>query len=105
MQSGKKPTPSPEQIPTPGGVTWGVGPAIQWPTGTDPLIDSGKWVAGPTAVILEQQSGWTYGVLANHVWSFADAGGPNDQPDVNQDLHTALPPPIRGGLNDPHPKH
>ena len=69
MQSGKKPTPSPEQIPTPGGVTWGVGPAIQWPTGTDPLIDRGKWVAGPTAVILEQQSGWTYGVLANHVWS------------------------------------
>ena len=80
MQSGKKPTPSPEQIPTPGGVTSGVGPAIQWPTGTDPLIDSGKWVAGPTAVILEQQSGWTYGVLANHVWSFAE--GVNDQPDV-----------------------
>ena len=45
MQNGKKPTPSPEQIPTPGGVTSGVGPAIQWPTGTDPLIDSGKWVA------------------------------------------------------------
>ena len=103
MQSGKKPTPSPEQIPTPGGVTSGVGPAIQWPTGTDPLIDSGKWVAGPTAVILEQQSGWTYRALANHVWSFADAGGPNDQPDVNQDLHTALPPPIRGRTQRPSP--
>ena len=69
---------------TPGGITWGIGPAIQWPTGTDPLIDSGKWAAGPTAVILKQQSGWTYGVLANQIWSFADAGGPNDKPEVNQ---------------------
>ena len=69
---------------TPGGVTWGVGPAIQWPTGTDPLIDSGKWAAGPTAAILKQQSGWTYGILANQIWSFADAGGPNHRPEVNQ---------------------
>ena len=69
---------------TPGGVTWGVGPAIQWPTGTDPLIDSEKWSAGPTAVILKQQGGWTYGMLANQIWSFADAGGPNDRPEVNQ---------------------
>jgi hypothetical protein len=68
---------------TPGGVTWGVGPAIQWPTGTDPLIDSGKWAAGPTAVILKQQSGWTYGALSNHIWSFADAGGPNNKPEAN----------------------
>ena len=44
---------------SPGGLTWGVGPAIQWPTGTDPLIDTGKWSAGPTAVVLEQQRGWT----------------------------------------------
>ena len=69
---------------SPGGLTWGVGPAIQWPTGTDPLIDSEKWSAGPTTVVLEQQGGWTYGILANHIWSFADAGGPNDRPEVNQ---------------------
>ena len=68
---------------TPGGVTWGVGPAIQWPTGTDPLIDSGKSAADPTAAILKQQSGWTYGILANQIWSFADAGGPNHRPEVN----------------------
>lgn len=69
---------------TPGGVTWGVGPAFLWPTGTDPLIDSGKWGVGPTFVILKQQSGWTYGVLTNHLWSYADAGGPNDRPEVNR---------------------
>jgi hypothetical protein len=68
---------------SPNGLTWGVGPAIQWPTGTDPLIDSEKWSAGPTAVVLKQQGGWTYGILANQIWSFADAGGHN-RPEVNQ---------------------
>jgi len=68
---------------SPGGLTWGVGPAIQWPTGTDELIDSGKWSAGPTAVVLKQHDGWTYGILANHIWSFADAGG-RGRPEVDQ---------------------
>lgn len=27
--------------------------------------------AGPTAVFLRQDNGWTYGLLTNHVWSFA----------------------------------
>jgi hypothetical protein len=76
---------------TPGGITWGIGAAIQWPTGTDPLIDTGKWAAGP---ILKQQSGWTYGVLANQVWSFADAGAPNNRPEVNQMF---LQPPLIPG--------
>ncbi len=67
----------------PGGIIWGAGPAIQWPTGTDEMIRSGKWAAGPTAVILKQQNGWTYGALSNHVWSFADAAG-GIHPDVNQ---------------------
>ena len=40
--------------------------------------------SSPTAVILKQQSGWTYGVLANQIWSFANAGGPNHRPEVNQ---------------------
>ena len=35
-------------------------------------------------MILKQQSGWTYGVLANQIWSFADAGGPNNRAEVNQ---------------------
>ena len=48
------------------------------------MIDSGKWAAGPTFVILKQHSGWTYGILANHIWSFADAGGPNHRPEVDQ---------------------
>ncbi|MEQ1578076.1 MAG: transporter [Hyphomicrobium sp.] len=60
---------SPKQ-PT-NGVIWGVGPVILLPTGTDKLLSTEKWGAGPTAVMLTQQNGWTLGVLANHIWSFA----------------------------------
>ena len=60
------------------GWIWAVGPAFLWPTATDGTIGGGKWGAGPTALVLKQQSGWTYGVLANHVWSYAGSGvGPN----------------------------
>ncbi|MEO4040298.1 transporter [Hoeflea sp. CAU 1731] len=53
------------------GIIWGVGPALLLPTGTDDLLTSGKWGAGPTAVVLTQKHGWTVGALANHIWSFA----------------------------------
>jgi hypothetical protein len=61
------------------GVTWGVGPAFQWPTG-NAEFGSHEWGAGPTAVILKQEGGWTYGILANHIWSYA---GPSGYPDVS----------------------
>jgi hypothetical protein len=58
-----------------GGFTWGAGPALQYRTGTDQLLTTGKWGAGPTVVALQQTGPWTIGVLANHIWSFAgDAG-------------------------------
>jgi hypothetical protein len=58
-----------------GGFTWGVGPALQYRTGTDPLLTTGKWGAGPTLVALQQTGPWTIGVLTNHIWSVAgDAG-------------------------------
>lgn len=50
------------------------------PTGTDTLLTTDKWGAGPTAVALTQQNGWTVGMLANHIWSFA---GDEDRADVN----------------------
>jgi hypothetical protein len=69
---------SPKQ-PT-NGIIWGVGPVILLPTGTDRLLTADKWGAGPTAVALTQQNGWTIGVLANHIWSFA---GDENRADVN----------------------
>jgi hypothetical protein len=66
--------------PTPGGWIWGAGPALLLPTATDDLLGAEKWGAGPTAVVLKQQNGWTYGALANHIWSYA---GESDRAEVN----------------------
>jgi hypothetical protein len=66
--------------PTQGGWIWGAGPALLLPTATDDLLGAEKWGAGPTAVVLKQQNGWTYGALANHIWSFA---GDSDRADVS----------------------
>jgi len=70
---------SPKQ-PTAGGWIWGAGPVLMLPTGSDDLLSAGKWGAGPTAVVLKQDSGWTYGALANHIWSFA---GSSDRADIS----------------------
>jgi hypothetical protein len=67
------------KLPT-NGIIWGVGPAILLPTGTDELLSSEKWGAGPTGVALTQQGPWTIGILANHIWSFA---GDEERADVN----------------------
>ncbi|CAN7373823.1 hypothetical protein LJR219_002234 [Phenylobacterium sp. LjRoot219] len=59
------------------------GPAVLWPTGSSGL-STDKWGAGPTLLALRQEHGFTYGVLTNHIWSFADAGDAGDRPSVNQ---------------------
>ena len=68
------------KAPGAGGIIWGAGPVFLFPTGTDPLLGTEKWGAGPTAVVLKQSGGWTYGALANHIWSFA---GDSSRADVN----------------------
>jgi len=59
------------KVPTSGGWIWGAGPVFLLPTATDRRLGSQKWGAGPTIVVLKQESGWTYGILANQIWSFA----------------------------------
>ncbi|MBC8127782.1 MAG: transporter [Gloeobacteraceae cyanobacterium ES-bin-144] len=60
------------QKPTEGGLIWGVGPVVLIPSASNDLLGSDKWGAGPTIVLLKQQDGWTYGMLANQIWSFGD---------------------------------
>ncbi len=50
---------------------WGAGPVILLPTATDDSLGAERWGMGPTGVILKQTGPWTYGALANHIWSFA----------------------------------
>lgn len=51
-----------------GGWIMGAGPVFLYPSATDDALGGEKWGAGPTAVVLQQKNGWTYGALANHVW-------------------------------------
>ena len=62
---------------SPGGWIMGAGPVLLLPTATDRALGSGKWGAGPTAVVLRQDKGFTYGVLANHIWSYEGWGDQN----------------------------
>ena len=60
------------KAPTADGWIWGVGPAFLLPTASDAkYLGSEKWGVGPTAVVLKQKDGWTYGALVNHISSFA----------------------------------
>jgi hypothetical protein len=83
---------SPKAV-TASGWTWGVGPVFLLPTATDPLLGGEQFGLGPTAVALRQTpSGWTYGVLANHIWSFT---GNSDRADISA---TYLQPFVAKGL-------
>jgi hypothetical protein len=68
------------KAPTAGGLIWGAGPVLLLPTGSNDLLTTDKWGAGPTGVVISQQGQWTLGVLANHIWSFA---GNSRRDDVN----------------------
>ena len=68
------------KAPTAGGLIWGAGPVFLIPTGSDDLLTTDKWGAGPTGVVITQQGPWTIGALANHIWSFA---GDSSRADVN----------------------
>ncbi len=78
-----------------GGWIVGVGPALGYPTATEDGLGSEQWTAGPTFVVLQQSGGWTYGMLANHLWSYAGDGDFDDvsatfvQPFVSYTTHTA----------------
>lgn len=69
------------KAPTAGGWVWGAGAIALLPTATSDALGSEKWGLGPTAVALKQNGMWTYGMLANHVWSFA---GDDNRADYNR---------------------
>jgi len=66
--------------PTDSGWIWGAGPVFLFPTGTDELLTTDQWGIGPTGVALKQDGPWTYGALANQMWSIA---GSDDRPNLN----------------------
>jgi hypothetical protein len=61
--------------PTASGLIWGAGPVLLLPTGSSDKLSGRKWGLGPTGVVLQQAGPWTYGALANHIWSVAGESG------------------------------
>ena len=53
----------------PGALIWGVGPVFTVPSATDPILGTGKFLFGPTAVFLTTPGHWVIGVLINNQWS------------------------------------
>jgi hypothetical protein len=63
------------KAPTSSGWILGAGPALLFPTGTDNVLTKNQWAAGPTGIALKQDGKFTYGALANQLWSYAGSGG------------------------------
>ncbi|MFN0038862.1 MAG: transporter [Burkholderiales bacterium] len=66
------------KAPTTKGLIWGAGPVFLLPTASDDLLGAEKWGIGPTGLVLKQQGPWTFGALANHIWSVAGDESRND---------------------------
>jgi hypothetical protein len=69
----------------PGRFIWGAGPVFMLPTNASPVLGTSRWSVGPSFVILKQSGQWTFGMLANHLWSFAgnDVSGGVERGQVN----------------------
>ena len=57
----------------PGKLTWAIGPVFSFPTATNPLLRTGQWGLGPTAVALVMPGPWVIGTLVNNVWRIGGA--------------------------------
>jgi hypothetical protein len=68
------------KAPTANGWIWGIGAVELLPTASDEMLGDEKWGLGPTAVLLKQVGPWTFGGLANHVWSIT---GEDARADIN----------------------
>ena len=55
--------------------TWGVGPVIVLPTGSNDQLTSDKWGLGISAVVLTQPGNWVVGSLLSNVKSVSGGGG------------------------------
>jgi hypothetical protein len=76
----------------PGQLIWAAGPIFQFPSATPNTLGSGKWSAGPNAVVLVMPGKWVMGALTSQLWSFAGLPARSDvssflvQPFVNYNL-------------------
>lgn len=67
-----------------GGLSYGIGAQVNLPLASnEQILGSGKFSAGPSAVLFYGTGNWTLGAVASNVWSFASTKGNSDREDVN----------------------
>lgn len=59
---------------------WGVGFDLGFPTASEDILGTGKWMAGPSFLGVYMGPKWKIGGLGMHYWDYA---GDNDRGDVN----------------------
>ncbi len=60
---------------------WGLGPIFDFPTASSSQLGTGRWSAGPTAVLAYSEGPWSNYILADQLMSFA---GNRERGSVNQ---------------------
>jgi hypothetical protein len=69
-------------VPKPtGGLTWGFGPTLLFPTASTNRLGFGKWGIGPVLAAVWTEGRWTVGGRIENYWSVAGDGG---RPDISQ---------------------
>jgi hypothetical protein len=67
------------KVPSTGAaVIWGLGATTLFPTASNEVLGSGKYAAGPAAVVGYLGKKWEYGLLAQHWWSVAGSSERDD---------------------------
>jgi hypothetical protein len=54
-----------------GGIEWGVGPVLGFPTATGDYLGTGKWTAGPSLAVFVLRGHWALSLIVNQQWSYA----------------------------------
>ena len=63
------------------GFVWGVGLTLKFPTASQPALGSGKYQAGPAALLINMGKPWVLGLLFQHWESFA---GDETRPETSE---------------------
>ena len=63
-----------------GNFLWGAGFDLGFPTASEDILGTGKYLAGPSALGVYMGPKWKFGALVQHFW---DVGGDDDRDDVN----------------------
>jgi len=63
-----------------GSLLWGLGFDLGFPTATEDILGTGKWLAGPSGLGVYLGPKWKIGALVQHYWDYA---GDSDRDDVN----------------------